>query len=239
MASLALIAVRAVEEVELIQVGRIPDLDNPSVSVYTNHMKEYSRTDPSRPYHIKSNPFIVCLYCGRTIARRHWRQKFCSHKCYGAYKKANKIGPPPRPIVERTPQICPNCEKTWFVLPWQITQGARFCCRQCYREFRRKQSLQTPNHLFYVSYAWQSLRRRIKTRDGYTCQQCRTIFDHTSRSLTVHHIKPRLLFEGTTSKIHPEADAPNNLLSLCSSCHQSVHVGRITLYISEFQRENQ
>ena len=52
---------------------------------------------------------------------------------------------------------------------------------------------------------WQELRRQILQRDGYACQQC----GNTSK-LEAHHISAR--HKGGT-------DHPENLITLCESCH--------------------
>ena len=54
------------------------------------------------------------------------------------------------------------------------------------------------------------IKRKIKTRDNYTCQSCLCVFD--SASLDVHH-KDR-------DKYNNEDD---NLITLCKSCHKAVH----------------
>lgn len=54
------------------------------------------------------------------------------------------------------------------------------------------------------------IKRKIKTRDNYTCQSCLCVFDSTS--LDVHH-KDR-------DKYNNEDD---NLITLCKSCHKAVH----------------
>jgi hypothetical protein len=56
----------------------------------------------------------------------------------------------------------------------------------------------------------KSLKRKIKTRDSYTCQSCLCVFD--SRSLDVHH-KDR----------NKNNNEDHNLISLCKSCHRAVH----------------
>jgi len=50
-------------------------------------------------------------------------------------------------------------------------------------------------------------KKEVLKRDKYTCQLCYSM----TRRLTVHHIKPQ-----------GSAD-PDNLITLCSGCHNAVH----------------
>lgn len=54
------------------------------------------------------------------------------------------------------------------------------------------------------------LRRRILERDGWRCQSC-----GLRRNLEVHHI----IFRS-----HSGSDAEQNLITLCSDCHRSLHL---------------
>jgi HNH endonuclease len=56
----------------------------------------------------------------------------------------------------------------------------------------------------------KSLKRRIKTRDNYTCQACFTGFP--TYHLDVHH-KDR----------NKEHNSDDNLITLCKDCHRAVH----------------
>jgi len=61
---------------------------------------------------------------------------------------------------------------------------------------------------------WDSYRRlcqEVLRRDGWRCQRCGSCND-----LQVHHMQPRSLLGG---------DVEENLITLCSACHQQVHLG--------------
>lgn len=60
------------------------------------------------------------------------------------------------------------------------------------------------NHSEYAA-----LRLSVMKRDGWRCQQC-----GTREHLEVHHV-------GFRSR--SGSDVPDNLLTLCSSCHRGVH----------------
>ena len=57
--------------------------------------------------------------------------------------------------------------------------------------------------------AYRQLCQEVLNRDGWRCQSCGRRED-----LQVHHIQPR-------SRLGD--DAEENLITLCSSCHQSLH----------------
>jgi 5-methylcytosine-specific restriction endonuclease McrA len=91
---------------------------------------------------------------------------------------------------------------------------------------RRSPRPRQPN--FYRSDAWSRLRRLIKVRDAFTCQACHI----RSRLLVVHHRCPRRLFRGVGQTLHPQADHPRNLVTLCRGCHQKAHTGRLPRFLT-------
>ncbi len=62
-----------------------------------------------------------------------------------------------------------------------------------------------------------NVREYILFRDGHICQCCRG--KSKDRILNVHHIESR----------KTGGDAPNNLITLCETCHKGYHVGTIEL----------
>ena len=64
-----------------------------------------------------------------------------------------------------------------------------------------------PSRLDPVSY--ESLRTQMLCRDGWRCQSCGTM-----SNLEVHHKQFRS---------HSGRDSEENLITLCSTCHASVH----------------
>jgi 5-methylcytosine-specific restriction endonuclease McrA len=56
---------------------------------------------------------------------------------------------------------------------------------------------------------YEGIRKRVLRRDGWRCQFCGTM-----TSLEVHHQQFRS---------HSGADSEDNLITLCTDCHSSVH----------------
>ena len=74
-----------------------------------------------------------------------------------------------------------------------------------------------------------NVRNYVIYRDNHQCQYCKK----SNIPLNVHHIKPRK--DGGTDK-------PDNLITLCETCHQLYHRGKIILgkikYSKEFKAES-
>ena len=69
-------------------------------------------------------------------------------------------------------------------------------------------------------YDEYNVRQYVLHRDGYTCQCCKAkpSAKHEVK-LHVHHLESRQI----------GGNAPNNLITLCESCHKKLHKGLITL----------
>ena len=62
-----------------------------------------------------------------------------------------------------------------------------------------------------------NVREYVLFRDGHTCQHCGG--KSKDKNLNVHHIESR----------KTGGDAPNNLITLCETCHNAYHAGKIKL----------
>lgn len=75
---------------------------------------------------------------------------------------------------------------------------------------------------------WDKLRLQIRTRDRFTCQICGTI--EGDKTHHVHHKIPLRRFPS-----YLEANHPNNLITLCNTCHQKTEMNlRIRSGLSGF-----
>lgn len=70
---------------------------------------------------------------------------------------------------------------------------------------------------------WLSRRQEILRRDNYTCQKCGA--KAADESLHVHH-------KGYVSSLLPWEYPDDTLITLCESCHQKVHEGRVRPFSS-------
>lgn len=70
---------------------------------------------------------------------------------------------------------------------------------------------------------WQSRRHEILRRDNYTCQECGA--KAADEFLHVHH-------KGYVSSLLPWEYPDDTLITLCESCHQKVHEGRVRPFSS-------
>ena len=69
--------------------------------------------------------------------------------------------------------------------------------------------------MIYDTAKWEHIRKSVLRRDGYRCQECKRYGKAVSAD-HVHHIFPY--------EHYPEyVFAPWNLISLCRSCHNSMH----------------
>jgi len=67
-----------------------------------------------------------------------------------------------------------------------------------------------------TSWSWQ--RRKALERDGHVCRKCRT-FETNGREPQVHHI---IRFKKFGIERHEEANALDNLITLCDKCHRKL-----------------
>jgi hypothetical protein len=66
-------------------------------------------------------------------------------------------------------------------------------------------------------FGWANVREYVLFRDGHQCQCCKG--SSGDPILNVHHIESRMT----------GGNAPNNLITLCETCHQGYHQGNISL----------
>jgi 5-methylcytosine-specific restriction endonuclease McrA len=108
-----------------------------------------------------------------------------------------------RDVAERTP--CPECgEDAWTV---ERNGGIEYpICREC--------RIGKVMLMRYANYGadWHDVREWVLKRDGHQCWEC-----GSAERLQVHHVEKMIWFE-TTAQAH----RPENLVTLCESCHQSL-----------------
>jgi 5-methylcytosine-specific restriction endonuclease McrA len=112
----------------------------------------------------------------------------------------------------------------------------KYCSKECNEEFE---------HWYYHNFYWDRIRSDIFKRDNYSCQICKRRFPYTYRrrfarsdKLECDHIIPKSLYkrlgyqfdtlENKISAILEFFHNPDNLRTLCHTCHKSVTAKYIT-----------
>lgn len=125
-------------------------------------------------------------------------RQFCSQACMGASKR------------KRITLSCSYCGGSFDRVNAWVTKNAGpvYCSRACQGAARVR-----PGSAQSRGRGWRRIAAAIRERDGRVCVRCGTVDE--GRELAVDHIIPWLLVR------HDEARAndPDNLASLCSSCH--------------------
>lgn len=160
----------------------------------------------------------ACAHCGKTFwSYKHNRSsstKFCCAKCYDAARARRPL------FIETT---CQHCGGVFRRHRAALTRSKRtFCGRECARAFTRG-----PNSALYRGDKdthrgpeWNRIAARIRERDCHRCRWCGKTESDNKQKLSVDHVVPWRAFENKL-----EANADDNLVSLCRSCHQKKTIG--------------
>ena len=70
-------------------------------------------------------------------------------------------------------------------------------------------------------YGFENVKMMVRARDNYTCQHCKGKKKDTK--LEVHHI---------VFRSNGGSDEPENLITLCKTCHDALHAGKIKLKLN-------
>lgn len=178
---------------------------------------------------------VPCGHCGKHVPRMHdqanGQKKYCSEICWKTEKKAKS----------KNCKVC-NC---WFTPVYYAPSRGRYigvnnrvtCSAECVsRNFRESEERKLkiskafrgekhPNWQGgpasrtgrgYRGAGWDRIRKSIRKRDGYECQDCGISEADNGATLEVHHKRPFNQFHGDNQK----ANKPSNLVALCRPCHQ-------------------
>lgn len=117
-------------------------------------------------------------------------------------------------------KYCPMCKRN------KILDSEKMCdtCKNKYGDslekarYKRyaKSRIDKDSQLFYNSKEWKKIRKRVKRRDKGLCLYCLLVNNVISTGDLVHHI----VEEKEDKSLRLELD---NLIMLCSSCHNEVH----------------
>lgn len=154
-----------------------------------------------------------CVICGAELHGAAARKnKTCSDACASKQKSRSKTGEKNN-HWKGGKVYCRQCGV-------EITHAHRlhvkFCSRKCMAKWQSLHLSRENSPLWQGGSAYADyppdfnakLRRSIRKRDGYQCQRC----FKKQYSLDVHHIDQ-----------DKKNSSPENLTSLCRSCHRQVH----------------
>jgi len=144
---------------------------------------------------------LKCVICKKTYFRTRKLAKYskcCSRKCNNLLKV--KI----RPVYK-----CSYCDKNFSPQYPSMAKkyGDKPCCSvKCASQLRRNHNPLKREEL--RTSAWRKIRKAVIERDGMACVLC-----GNGIRLCVHHVIPwRIVKE----------DNPENLITLCASCHGKI-----------------
>lgn len=184
-----------------------------------------------------------CIDCGKRISKYHKRCKSCSSRgefssqWQGGISKHFCIdcGKP----ISQTAKRCPEC---WHKFNSRESNvgwrgGPKHCidcgielkgtkpgssrerCQECHLKYAvRENASRWLGGIGKEPYPFEfddKLKELIRERDSYTCQLCGKKQEDHYRKLDIHHID-----------YDKDNLNPNNLVTLCQSCHSSTNVNR-------------
>jgi len=184
-----------------------------------------------KQHRMKEKPSMktaICPQCGVEFYKRtgdynrdlkNGKIQCCSSECLKEYRGTH---------VNLT---CDHCGKTFdrYKSYADKMNGYVFCSRKCSIE-NLDYRVSGESHYRYIdgstqekNYSrgpgWTAIRTKIRERDGYTCQTCGVHEYELGKALDVHHIIAFRNFDSADNANHPE-----NLISLCPSCHHQEEI---------------
>lgn len=161
---------------------------------------------------------VICQECGKVFrTNSSFNRKYCSKKCTGkhSYMALRKKAMSSQTSEDR---FCPVCNNA--LNRRQRSGGRIFCSRECWHRWGVEHGTfcikEQADNAGYRGPNWQQQRRNARARDDYTCQRCGITELTLGVQLSVHHIIP---FKSFSLDNYVAANALENLLCLCESCH--------------------
>lgn len=144
-------------------------------------------------------------------SRRGRKTRYRKARFNNRRKPEGWLAPSTRQKIQSHLQVVENVHK---ILPVNkiIVEAAAFDIQKIKNPMVNGKEYQQGEQLGF----W-NVREYILSRDGHTCQCCKG--KSKDKILNVHHIESR----------KTGGDAPNNLVTLCKTCHDRYHKGEISL----------
>jgi len=153
-----------------------------------------------------SRPKRICVICGNAFyPKPSYTQPTCSHEC--GYKLAGlgRAGKPRPPYVAK--KVSDGLKRYYNGDPsrhWNYQGGI--------------------SHFHGRGNGWNTIKKIARERDNYTCQICGVTEGKLGKRLAVHHRIPYHNFSTPS-----EANALDNLICVCQSCHMKLEHGTVAL----------
>ena len=187
----------------------------------------------------RNGGYKICPVCGEKFYVRKCKIKtqiYCSGKCLYASRKGKGFNGKPCPIRygKDSPSWkggkmlkCLYCGKQFWAIPSRIKSGRKFCSSKCFGFYyvdttsKRVKGKNNPmwrggtSKLPYPFKWTETLKESIRQRDNYKCQLCGCPQEENITKLHIHHI------DYNKNNLDPD-----NLVSLCQSCHSKTNVNR-------------
>ena len=165
-----------------------------------------------------------CLWCKKNLYITKWQKKmgvgkFCSKKCYSYWQRKNQIGKNSMHWKGgKVKKECVICGKIFYVDVFR-KNGAKNCSRECSKKYQIGENTANwrggKSFEPYIPTFTKRLKKQIRKRDNYTCQECNMNEKQLGYNLAVHHID----YDKKNSNL-------DNLISLCRSCHSQTNFNR-------------
>ncbi len=187
----------------------------------------------------QNQPVLLnCHVCGKEFRTNNFwanhedpirRPKYCSKPCLSAAMSEKRKGENNPLWVEKIVINCLQCGEPFEVVPLDLEKGRKFCSQECAR-LNISETFIGENHWNwtggvapYYGPNWHKVAAKIRARDGYCCQAC-GLYHRGKNAHSVHHIIPIRKWDSYETANHPD-----NLITICATCHRSVEVGKIPL----------
>ena len=178
---------------------------------------------------IEPRPCIECkkMFKPKDLKRKNRSPQYCcSVKCSSAVR--SRIRGLLSPSWRQTPKNCVICGKEFFVAPFE-KETKKTCSKECYYKLKAQEMSGNKSHLWKGGISFEpygiefnrQLKREIRERDNFRCQQCfraqDELYDCNGKkySLIIHHID----YDKTNNN-------KSNLISLCRNCHAQTNFDR-------------
>lgn len=176
----------------------------------------------------------TCEYCGsenETTPSEAEGAVYCDSECMAADFEDRHSGEGNPSWDGGLDEItCEWCGDTAEFVPAEA-EVRRFCSDRCYKDWLSEEregeawvGEDNPawaggqeRHRFYGPN-WEKQRERALERDGRRCLIC-----ESGEDLNVHHKVPLRNFDRDKLRWHERANALDNLITLCRTCHSKVH----------------